>query len=232
MQFVFNYGDRLIQSVCAEKPFYSDYEELLAPLIQGAAEHTRGYKFIKEGVPATLRQMSTEAWRSMCSLAVQAGAISFSRKTYQYYSIPFHSTNCAYVLTVRHLECTNCGFTIDPCLQYDHSRASEALLSEMVRDHLLHDPKCCFFDDIKAECSLPEVFAPEDPALQETLQDCNDRKQEFMKELTEAGHTGWDEESPLDTSVDPSPIFNYWTGTHFRASIYNALVPKCNLEPA
>jgi hypothetical protein len=76
------------------------------------------------------------------------------------------------------------------------------------------------------------VFAPENLALQETLQDCNERKQEFMKELTEAGHAGWDEESPLDTSVDPSPIFNYWTGTRFRASIYNALVPKCNLEPA
>jgi hypothetical protein len=121
---------------------------------------------------------------------------------------------------------------MDPCLQYDHSRASETLLSEMVRDHLLHNPKCRFFDVIKADCSLPEMFAPENPALQETLQGCNDRKQEFMKELTEAGHTGWDEESPLDTSVDPSPIFNYWTGTHFRASIYNALVPKCNLEPA
>jgi hypothetical protein len=104
------------------------------------------------------------------------------------------------------------------------------LTRTLVKDHLMHNPNCQYFDFHKEMCILPEIFRP-DCSVQALLPEYHGRKQAFMQQLTEAGYMGFNQESPA-AERDSAPVFNYWTGSYFRCDTWQALVPACTFEPA
>ena len=132
---------------------------------------------------------------------------------------------------MSHLQCPQCSFTVEPCVQYSKHFGDPTFLTRtLVYDHLMHNPNCQYFDFHKGMCSLPEIFRP-DCSVQALLPEYNDRKQAFMQQLTEDGYKGFDQESSA-AERDSAPVFNYWTGSYFRCATWQALVPACTFEPA
>ncbi len=66
--------------------FKKDQNAPLTQLLNGASEHNRGWLTKGVGIPATrvARQLTSSAWRVMCSAAVTAGLTSYSTETYRY----------------------------------------------------------------------------------------------------------------------------------------------------
>ena len=214
--------------------FKKDQNAPLTQLLNGASEHNRGW--LNEGVenPAkrVARQLTSSAWKIMSSAAVTAGLTSYSTETYRY---PIPDKNGEYSSSsraeLRHFQCPQCNFTIEPCVQYSkHFDDPTFLTRALVHDHLMHNPDCQYFDFHKEMCSLPEIFRP-DSSVQALLPEYDDRKQAFMQQLTEAGYMGFNQESPA-AERDSAPVFNYWTGSYFRCATWQALVPACTFEPA
>ena len=168
----------------------------------------------------------------MCSAAVAAGLTSYSTESYWY---PVPDKNGCYgsksTAELRHLQCPQCRFTVEPCVQYSKHFGDPTFLTRtLVHDHLIHNPNCQYFDFHKEMCTLPEIFRPE-CSVQALLPEYNDRKQAFMQQLTEAGYMGFRQKSPV-AERDSAPVFNYWTGSYFRCDTWQALVPACTFEPA
>ncbi len=158
-----------------------------------------------------------------------------SKKKKESYRYPVPNKNGKYCSSseaeLRHLQCPQCNFTVEPCVRYSKYFGDPTFLTRtLVYDHLMHNPDCQYFDFHKELCILPEIFRP-DCSVQALLPEYNDRKQAFMQQLTEAGYMGFNQESPA-AERDSAPVFNYWTGSYFRCATWQALVPACTFEPA
>jgi hypothetical protein len=218
--------------------FENEQNTRLTHLLKGANEHNRGYCSGSEKE----RQLTASTWQMMCSAAVAAGLTSFSVETYSYkvpetvshysaYTCKTTKSTVISTLPLRHLQCPQCNFTVEPCVQYSEYFGDQTFLTRtLVKDHLMHNPNCQYFDFHKEMCSLPEIFRP-DCSVQALLPEYNGRKQAFMQQLTEAGYMGFNQESPA-AERDSAPVFNYWTGSYFRCATWQALVPACTFEPA
>ena len=214
--------------------FGNEQNARLTHLLKGANEHNRGYCSGSEKE----RQLTASTWHMMCSAAVAAGLTSFSVETYKYKvleTVPrvyvYDKSTVISTLPLRHLQCPQCNFTVEPCVQYSKHFGDPTFLTRtLVYDHLMHNPNCQYFDFHKGMCSLPEIFRP-DCSVQALLPEYDDRKQAFMQQLTEAGYMGFNQESPA-AERDSAPVFNYWTGSYFRCATWQALVPACTFEPA
>ena len=214
--------------------FNKDQNALLTQLLNGASEHNRGWLAKGHEIPAqrVARQLTSSAWNIICSAAVAAGLTSYSTESYWY---PVPDKNGCYgsksTAELRHLQCPQCRFTVEPCVQYSKHFGDPTFLTRtLVHDHLIHNPNCQYFDFHKEMCTLPEIFRPE-CSVQALLPEYDDRKQAFMQQLTEAGYMGFRQKSPV-AERDSAPVFNYWTGSYFRCDTWQALVPACTFEPA
>jgi hypothetical protein len=218
--------------------FGNEQNTRLTHLLKGANEHNRGYCSGSEKE----RQLTASTWQMMCSAAVAAGLTSFSVETYSYkvpetvshysaYTCKTTKSTVISALPLRHLQCPQCNFTVEPCVQYSEYFGDQTFLTRtLVKDHLMHNPNCQYFDFHKEMCTLPEIFRP-DCSVQALLPEYNGRKQAFMQQLTEAGYMGFNQESPA-AERNSAPVFNYWTGSYFRCATWQALVPACTFEPA
>jgi hypothetical protein len=208
--------------------FEKNQDTQLSHLLNGANEHNRGYCSGSKQE----RQLTTSTWQTMCSAAVAAGLTSYSTECYWYQVPDKNGEYCSSSRAeLRHLQCPQCNFTVEPCVQHSKHFGDPTFLTRtLVYDHLMHNPNCQYFDFHKEMCILPEIFRP-DCSVQALLSEYNDRKQAFMRQLTEAGYMGFDQESSA-AERDSAPVFNYWTGSYFRCATWQALVPACTFEPA
>jgi hypothetical protein len=185
--------------------FEKNQDTRLTHLLNGAIEHNRGWLVELFGNACTekrvkARQLTSSAWKIMCSAAVAAGLTSYSTESYRY---PVPDKNGKYCSSssseaeLRHFQCSQCNFTVEPCVQYSKHFGDPTFLTRtLVHDHLKHNPNCQHFDFHKEMCSLPEIFRP-DCSVQALLPEYNDRKQAFMQQLTEAGYMGFNQELPV-----------------------------------
>ena len=99
----------------------------------------------------------------------------------------------------------------------------------LLNQHAFHNPLCKFFEQLKCESALPELFFPDtrqrssERKLQATLRDRVSRRTKFLKSL---------QDQPEFTVVPPSgdpavQVFNPWTNTNFDQVYWNSIVPLC-----
>ena len=99
----------------------------------------------------------------------------------------------------------------------------------LLNQHALHNPLCKFFEQLKCESVLPELFFPDtrqrssERKLQATLRDRVSRRTKFLKSLQDLP-----EFTVVPPSGDPTVyIFNPWTNTKFDEVYWNSIVPSC-----
>ena len=99
----------------------------------------------------------------------------------------------------------------------------------LLRQHARHSPRCNFFEQLKRDSILPELFFPDtrqrssEHKVQAALLDRVSRRTKFMKSLQEQP-----EFSVVPPSGDPTvQVFNPWTNTEFDQEYWNSIVPSC-----
>ena len=99
----------------------------------------------------------------------------------------------------------------------------------LLNQHALHNPLCKFFEQLKRESVLPELFFPDirqrssERKVQAALRDRVSRRTKFLKSLQDLP-----ELTVVPPSGDPTVyIFNPWTNTKFDEVYWNSIVPSC-----
>ena len=125
-------------------------------------------------------------------------------------------------------QCPHCHASVDVKDLIEHA-GSSFLQYFLLNQHARHDPFCKFFEQMKHDSRLPELFFPD---VQQRSSACKfkaalralvSRRSKFVQSL---------EDSP-EFSVVPSPgdpavhIFNPWTSTKFDEEYWNTIVPSC-----
>ena len=110
-----------------------------------------------------------------------------------------------------------------------HAEWGEDLQYYLLVQHARHNPLCKFFEQLKRESILPELFVPDNRASdsnrkrQAALRDCVNRRTKFVKSLQDAP-----EFTVIPPPGDPTvSVLNPWTNTKFDQVYWNALVPSC-----
>ncbi len=99
----------------------------------------------------------------------------------------------------------------------------------LLSQHARHNPLCKFFEQLKRESVLPELFLPDtrqrssERKVQAALRDCVNRRTKFVKSFQHAP-----EFTMMPPPGDPKvSVFNPWTNTKFDQVCWNSIVPSC-----
>ena len=195
--------------------------------VQQAHEHFRT-ELLARSAQSTEREQSeqTKAYLSFLSGSMQAAlpmllsagftTVTFALSTYGD-SITTHTYHCA--------QCQGEVSMTDVVKRTAESDLQYYLLSQ----HTRHNPLCKFFEQLKRESVLPELFFPDtrqrssERKVQAALRDCMNRRTKFVKSFQYAP-----EFTVMPPPGDPTvSVFNPWTNTEFDQVCWNSIVPSC-----
>jgi hypothetical protein len=99
----------------------------------------------------------------------------------------------------------------------------------LLRQHARHSPRCNFFEQLKRDSILPELFFPDtrqrssERKVQAALRECVNKRTKFLKSFP-----GNLEFTVVPPSGDPTvQVPNPWTNTEFDQMYWNSIVPSC-----
>jgi len=130
--------------------------------------------------------------------------------------------------TTHTYHCAQCRGEVSMTAAVQHAAESD-LQFYLLCQHARQNPLCNFFEQLKRESVLPELFFPDtrqrssEHKVQAALLDRVSRRTKFMKSLQEQP-----EFSVVPPSGDPTvQVFNPWTNTEFDQVYWNSIVPSC-----
>ena len=215
VQFVYNYGLRLLTDSLHGKPV------LPAQQVQ---EHFR--TTVLTGCDPHRRNTVERNYSELFTSDVQAALPTVLSTGFD--TVTVNPPSLGICGGLRSFQCTQCHASAAVEDFVKHA-GSSFLQYFLLSQHARHDPLCKFFEQLKRESRLPELFFPDiqqhssERKFKAALRALTSRRTKFLKSL----------EDPPEFSVVPPPgdpavhVFNPWTRTNFDEVYWNAIVPSC-----
>jgi hypothetical protein len=192
--------------------------------VQQAQEHFQT-KLLARYAQSTAREQTekAKAYLSFLSESMQA-ALPMLLST-GFTTVTFTAPAYAEHLATHTYHCAQCQGEVSMADALNEPDLQYYLLSQ----HARHNPLCKFFEQLKRESVLPELFFPDarqrssERKVQAALRDCVNRRIRFVKSLQ-----NYPEFTVMPPPGDPNVyVFNPWINAKLDQVYWNSLVPSC-----
>jgi hypothetical protein len=218
-QFVWNFGFELIMDASLS------IKSVLT--VQQAQEHFRT-ELLARSAQSTEREQSEQAkaYLSFLSESMQAAlpmllSAGFTTVTFAFSSYGDSVTTHTYL-------CAQCQGEVSMTDVVKRTAESD-LQYYLLSQHARHNPLCKFFEQLKRESVLPELFFPDtrqrssERKVQAALRDCVNRRTKFVQSLQD-----YPEFTVMPPPGDPNVyVFNPWIKAKLDEVYWNSIVPSC-----
>ena len=216
-QFAWNFGCRVLNASLSGKSVLT---------VQQAQEHFRT-KLLAFCERNQRPHNTVEAYLSYLSNTRMQAALPTLLST-GFTTVVFEATASAGNLPTHTYHCAECRGAVSMTDAVACASESE-LRYYLLRQHARHSPRCNFFEQLKRDSILPELFFPDtrqrssERKVQAALRECVNKRTKFLKSFP-----GNLEFTVVPPSGDPTvQVFNPWTNTEFDQVYWNSIVPAC-----